>query len=299
MEKEFTDALYELFVKQKLSLSNSLLIMSKKPKRDAVKLAAFSIYYSLEGGSLFSNALKTCSAIKFDDVYVSFIRLAEKNGDLQSTISYLDQKLIRQKEERKKMIGASVYPCFVIFLSIAACIFIGLYTDTGDFYLLSKFIFTFLCICAAVFYLILKMLEEDKLCEAFTAVDFLMKNGIELSEAIACAVQLAGPSCNIGRIFERARIKLTYGMDLRSAFDCKTNKQFSELFYYADLGGGQGDNQLDLFERISSRLKAQNDRRRNLCLSLIEPVFILLAGGFILMLLMTFLMPLINNVSWI
>ena len=41
---EFTKALYELFVIQKLSLSQSLLIMRSKPKRDSVSRAAFSLY---------------------------------------------------------------------------------------------------------------------------------------------------------------------------------------------------------------------------------------------------------------
>ena len=295
MEKEFTDALYELFVKQNIPLSQSLLIMSRKPKCDAVKRASLLIYSALEGGSLFSNALKTCSGIKFDEVFISFIRIAEKNGDLKTTVKYFKEKLEREKEEKKKLIGASIYPAFVILMAVAASIFIGLYTDTADFSLLAKFIFCFLILCAFVYSMIFRMLGDNRLCEAFTAVDFLLKNGIELSEAVGCAVQIAGPTGSIGRIFEDARIKLTYGMDLRSAFDCNNDKRFSEIFYYADTGGSQ----LDLFERISAGLEAQNERRRTICLSLIEPVFIVMAGGFILMLLMTSFMPLINDISWI
>ena len=295
MQKEFTEVLYELFVRQNLSLSHSLLIMSRKPKCDRVKLAAESIYQALEGGSLFSNALKTCVPVKFDDVYISFILLAEKKGDLKSTVSYLKQKLVREKEERKKLMEASIYPAFVILLSIAASVFIGVYTDTADFSLLTKYVVIFLCVCVGTYALIFRMLCEDKLCEAFTAVDFLLKNGIELSEAVGCAVQIAGPSGTVGKIFENARIKLTYGMDLRTAFDCRNSRKFSEIFYYADTGGSQ----LDLFARISANLEAENEKRRTVCLSLVEPVFIAITGGFILMLLMTFFMPLINNISWI
>ena len=84
-------------------------------------------------------------------------------------------------------------------------------------------------------------------------------------------------------------------MDLQTAFDCKDNRQFSEIFYYADTGGSQ----LDLFSRIAAALSAKNERRRTICLSLVEPVFIVITGGFILMILMTFFMPLINDISWI
>ena len=77
MQREFTEVLYELFVRQNLSLSHSLLIMSRKPKKDRVKFAAESIYSALENGSVFSSALKTCEYVRFNDVYISFILLAE------------------------------------------------------------------------------------------------------------------------------------------------------------------------------------------------------------------------------
>ena len=295
MQREFTEVLYELFVRQNLSLSHSLLIMSRKPKKDRVKLAAEAIYSALERGSVFSSALKICDEVRFDDVYISFILLAEKNGDLKSTVSYLKEKLTRENEQSKKLIGASIYPAFVIVLAVASSVFIGLYTDTADFSLLAKYVGVFLLLCVCVYFVIFKMLGNDRLCEAFTAVDFLLRNGIELSEAVGCAVQIAGPSGSIGKIFENARIKLSYGMDLQTAFDCKDNRQFSEIFYYADTGGSQ----LDLFSRIAAALSAKNERRRTICLSLVEPVFIVMTGGFILMILMTFFMPLINDISWI
>ena len=287
MQREFTEVLYELFVRQNLSLSHSLLIMSRKPKKDRVKLAAEAIYSALERGSVFSSALKICDAVRFDDVYISFILLAEKNGDLKSTVSYLKEKLTRENEQSKKLIGASIYPAFVIVLAVASSVFIGFYTDTADFSLLAKYVGVFFLLCVCVYFVIFKMLGNDRLCEAFTAVDFLLRNGIELSEAVGCAVQIAGPSGSIGKIFENARIKLS--------FDCKDNRQFSEIFYYADTGGSQ----LDLFSRIAAALSAKNERRRTICLSLVEPVFIVMTGGFILMILMTFFMPLINDISWI
>ena len=51
--------------------------------------------------------------------------------------------------------------------------------------------------------------------------------------------------------------------------------------------------------RMAACLEAENEKRRTVCLSLVEPLFIVIAGGFILMLLMTFFMPLINDIGWI
>lgn len=293
MQKMFTEVLFELFVKQNIALSDSLLIMSNKPKKDKVSQAAKSLYSALENGSLFSNALKSCREICFDETYISFVLLSERTGDLRTVFTYLKQKLERDSENKRKLAGASIYPTLVFLVSIAACIFIGVYTKTADFVLLGKYIWFLLCVCGGAYYLIFKMVGESRLAEAFTAVDFLVQSGVELSAAVECAVSVAGPSGKIGRLFEEAKLKLSYGMELREAFNCKG--ALKEAFYYADIGKSQ----TDLFARIAAYLNCQKEKRRTMCLVLIEPLFILITGGFIMMLLMTFFMPFINDLSWV
>lgn len=298
---EFTKALYELFVKQSNTLFQSLAIMRAKPKADRVSRTADSIIQALEGGSLFSNALRACNVISFDDVYISFVCIAEKNGDLRSTLAYLKQKLEREADCKKKLAGVCIYPSFVVVLSVAASVFIGLYTNTADFILLSKFVFALLSVCALILFFLIKLLADNTLFEAFTAVDFLLRNGIELSEAVACAIQIAGPSSKTGRLFESARLKLSYGMDLQNAFmtsdlrDARLASKIREAFYYADAGG----NKNDLFERIADCLALEKEKSRMLCFSLIEPLFIVITGIFVLLLLMTFFMPMLNDFSLI
>lgn len=298
MMREFTSALYELFVKQGLELSKSLLIMSRKPRKNSISSAAAEIYSALENGSLFSNALRLCSFIRFDEVYVSFILLAEKNGDLQSTVKYLKTKLERKAANKKKLIGASIYPLFVILISIVSCFSVGFYIGNIDFKLLVKDTAVFVFCSVAVYLFILKCICDDGLSEAFTAIDFLIKNGIELSEAVGCAVQIAGPSSRTGRFFETARTKLSYGMDLNTAFksaELKGNSGLLEALYYADTGGSQAD----LFGRMAAYLESKRESRSSVCFSLIEPLFIVITGAFLLVLLMTFFMPFINDISWI
>lgn len=294
---EFTKMLYELFVTQENSLSKSLLIMSSKPKKDAVSRAADYIYTALENGSFFSNALKTCSAISFNQVYISFVNIAEKNGDLKTALSYLKQKLEREKETKKKIAEASIYPVFVILLTIISSVFIGLYTKTSDLLLLSKYVFVLIFVCIAMYCAIIKALSENCLYEAFSAIDFLIRHGIELKEAVECAIQISGPSTKTGRLFEEARVNLSYGMDLQTAFNCKNKNQskLSEAFYYADIGGSKND----IFGRIAAYLKSEKDKKRVICFSLIEPVFIVITGVFILAILMTFFMPLITEIGFI
>ena len=297
---EFTKALYELFVRQNNTLSQSLLIMKSKPKTNRVSRAAEFILTSLENGSLFSNALRSCPQISFDELYISFISIAEQNGDLRTALNYLNKKLERETEYKKKLAGASVYPTFVVLISILASLFIGFYTKTSDMSLLVQYVLILIAACAGLYFLIARLLCENKLYEAFTAVDFLLQSGIELSEAVGCAVQIAGPSSRIGKLFENARVKLLYGMDLQNAFQCKNknglySSKLNEAFYYADAGGSKND----LFGRMAAYLKSENERKRTICLSLIEPLFIVITGGFILLLLMTFCMPVITGFEFI
>ena len=298
MMREFTAALYELYVRQMIGLSESLKIMGKKPKKDCVSKAAENIYSALENGSLFSNALKICPFIKFDELYVSFILLAEKNGDLKSTIEYLHKKLKREAENRKKLVQASIYPLFVILISIASCVAIGLYLGNVDFNLLLKDTGIFVFSSLTIYFIILKTISDNTLAEAFAAVDFLIRNGIELSEAVGCAVQISGPSSKTGKLFENARVRLCYGMDLKSAFNSReidSNKKLLEALYYADTGGSQND----LFGRMAAYLESKMESKREFCFSLVEPLFIAITGGFLLVLLMTFFMPFINDVGLI
>ena len=296
---EFTRALYELFGKKGIGLSKSLWIMKSKPKSDSVSRAAEEIYQALENGRLFSNALRSCTGIVFDDVYISFVSIAEKNGDLKTILLYLKEKLEREADFKKKLAGAAVYPSFVILLAVSASLFIGFYTGNSDYLLLAKYILLLISASAALYLGIGKLLKDNTLFEAFTAVDFLLQKGIELPEAVACAVQIAGPSSRTGKLFENARLKLSYGMDLQTSFcggqDRPFDSKLKEAFYYADAGAENNN----LFGRIADYLAAEKERSRTIWFSLIEPLFIVITGCFILLLLMTFFMPLINNFVWI
>ena len=289
--------LYELFVVQKISLSKSLLIMNSKPKKNAVSRAAGVIYTALENGSYFSNALRSCGEINFDAVYISFVSIAEKNGDLKTALTYLKEKLEREKECRKKIAEASIYPIFVIILAVTASIFIGIYTRSSDLWLLAKYVSALILVSLFMYLAVIKILSENCLYEAFSAVDFLVSHGVELSEAVACAIQIAGPSTKTGKLFENARVNLSYGMDLQQAFNCRNQERskLSEAFYYADVGGSKND----LFGKIAAYLKSEKDKKRIICFSLIEPVFIVITGLFILAILINFFMPLINEIGFI
>ena len=85
---------------------------------------------------------------------------------------------------------------------------------------------------------------------------------------------------------------------MNSAFksgELKGNNCLLEALYYADTGGSQSD----LFGRMAAYLESKREARSTMCFSLIEPLFIVITGAFLLVLLMTFFMPFINDIGWI
>ena len=119
-KSEFTQSLYELVQKQKISLIESLEIISRFNRDGKVEKAARYILGCLEKGVSFSSALKTCNEIEFDNVYVTFITFAEKTGCLGETCEFLYKRCKRKNENFVQIVEACTYPVFVVFVAFMA-----------------------------------------------------------------------------------------------------------------------------------------------------------------------------------
>ena len=295
MKEKFTRELYELYTKQNIGLAECLRIISHKPgrKKDFVKKTAEYLHKSLEDGNFLSNAMKTCPYFDFDDIYISFIRIAEKTGKFKETISYLMKKIERQDESRNKVFGAIIYPIFVVVISVVACVFVCAYLKRGSIADVFCYVAILSGACILMFLMIVKFIGENKTYEAFLAADFLVKAGCGISAAVECAAGIVGNNTETGRIFKAAKEKLEYGFDLKRAF-C-TDGKFSDAFYYADISG----NQTDVFEKIAIYLNQKDEKKRKVCLILIEPVFILVTGVFLFSLILKFMVPYLTDFNWV
>ena len=109
-KKRFTELLEEFVCRKNCDLQNALNLISKTGSRKykTVTLAAQNLYDSLRHGNTFSSALKNCSAIEFDVLYVSFISFAERCGSLEQTLIFLKDKCLREEENNSK--SSSVLP---------------------------------------------------------------------------------------------------------------------------------------------------------------------------------------------
>ena len=306
-KKQFTVLLEELVCHKSCDLQSALLLMSKSEKhgKKNVSMAAQNLYNSLNKGNMFSLALKQCSFIEFDELYISFVSFAERCGELKNTLGFLKNKCIREEENYSAVLQASVYPMFVVFVSVAASIGLFAYSNSlfafeesgisfsseiyTSFYLSFCFLILF---CVLAFVLLKKILGTNKLYEAFLAAGFLIKAGESLSNAVNDAVNILGYESKEGQLFAKAGKKLSYGAGLKNAFELDSwnsllRQELEEAFFYAENSGGEND----VFEKIALWLNARDEKRRAICFKLLEPFFICGTGIFLLIFLMNLVLP--------
>lgn len=310
-KKRFTELLEDLICNKACDLQSSLLLLSKNisKKHRLVSLASANLYQSLQGGSTLSLALKNCPYIEFDELYISFVNFAERCGKLAASLTFLKNKCLRQEENRSMVIQASVYPIFVVIISIglAAGLFLysrSLVNQQAFTFLLSNEIYSSLYLsfvfliffCLAAFFLIRKMLGTNKLYEAFLATGFLVKGGQSLANAVNDAVNILGYASKEGQLFAQAGKKLSYGVSLKTAFELDSwnaslRQELEEAFFYAENSGGESD----VFEKIALWLNARDEKKRTITLKLLEPFFICGTGIFLLVFLMNLVLPVFSQ----
>ena len=227
---------------------------------------------------------------------------------MNETLDFLLDRTIRKEENRNSLFSALVYPLFVVFLVLCVSV-LFLFSDEifpGSMFLLgidkrkaAKTVFfcfmTFLFFCSAVIILLLHFMGEDRLYEAFLAGGFLSCNGINMAQACNMASVVLGIDSKFGKVFQKAREGLEYGMDLRTAFsrgnDLKVQKKIELALLLAEETG----NKNKVFLKIADSLKKENERNRKYCLTLVEPAFIVLTGIFVLGIVINLVLPVVSD----
>lgn len=308
--KQFTDSLYELVCVQNIPLKESLEIMGNSDAGENKKKiinAAQEIYGFMLQGLSFSAALSKCTEISFDVSYVTFISFSELTGKLSESISFLKRKNDEQKENSQCLIGACVYPVFVIFLAVVFCTllivngnnlvpgFQNLWTRENQLKLIKNIL---LLICISIFSLnfLLKNLNRNKTYEAFVVVNFLIESGMNMSIAFSYAALVLGETTKEGKLFMQAKDRLSLGMDLKTAFGIEQNNYLKipglkTALYYAQKGGSKEN----VFEKVAATIKEKDDQRRKICLSLIEPLLIGITGMLLIVFVINLIQPVLMN----
>ena len=308
----FTELLCEMLKDDQLELLEALKIISQETESGKKTVTAKTAAFLLEIMSMgwtFSYGLKICEFIRFDKTYISFAGFAEKTGSLKNCMDFLRKKLVRRKENLSQVCGALAYPVFVILLSVLMGGVLVKYwkqlVQDMESYgnnlraCLVLAILVLFMFGVAIGVVINGIFKTNLVQEAFLAVDFLCCSGVNLSDSVETAALIFGPETKEGVFFENIREKLSSGLSISEALDCRYSgwgnkavwKRIQNEFYYVERMGGKNI----AFGKIAAWLENRDVKRKKIFFRMIEPLSILGTGGFILIFLMTLVMPLISG----
>lgn len=104
-----------------LTLTQSLRLLIRQQPANRYRAVLESLLVDLQEGFSFSSSLAKFPDV-FDTVFVSVIRAGEATGKLEVVLKQLAENLENDVRVRNKIIGAMVYPAFVVLAMIGASI---------------------------------------------------------------------------------------------------------------------------------------------------------------------------------
>ena len=98
-----------------IGIIESLRILTHQIEKDSFKEVVEDVADRVEEGEPFSKALKKHDDV-FSNFYIGAIESGEASGNLPQSLEYLEEHIERNSQFKKKLVGAMIYPLFIIFV---------------------------------------------------------------------------------------------------------------------------------------------------------------------------------------
>lgn len=110
---------FKLLMQSGVPVVESLVFLENEADTPKLKEAAGTIKAQILAGSTYSETISKYPNI-FGHVYIGLTKAGEDSGEMDTTLSRLVELLKKQEDIKNRVIGALIYPVFVICLAIAA-----------------------------------------------------------------------------------------------------------------------------------------------------------------------------------
>ncbi len=104
-----------IMLESQIGIIESLRILAHQIESNKLKKTVEDVAEKVEGGEPFSKALERYPDI-FSPFYIGAIESGEASGNLPQSLQYLEDHIERSSKFKKKLIGAMVYPLFIVFV---------------------------------------------------------------------------------------------------------------------------------------------------------------------------------------
>ncbi len=98
-----------------IGIIESLRVLSEQIEKKSFKEKVVAIANNVEEGEPFSKALEKHGDV-FSSFYIGAIESGEASGNLPRSLEYLEKHTERNAQFKSKLIGAMVYPLFIVFV---------------------------------------------------------------------------------------------------------------------------------------------------------------------------------------
>src|SRR6266481_198858 len=107
-----------ILIKAGIPILDSLKMLKRQATSPVAVRILGSVVTDVENGQLLSASLGKFRNL-FGDFALNIIHVGEMTGTLQENLNYLTEELGKKQELRRKVIGALVYPAFILTATIA------------------------------------------------------------------------------------------------------------------------------------------------------------------------------------
>jgi type II secretory pathway component PulF len=303
----FTELLLAL-LKGKTGLLDALSILGREGIERPVRESALSLLGMMKKGKGFSDSLRIIGEGKaiFDPLYVTLIAAAEITGSVEAVLERIASDLQRKQRAKENLLNILIYPAAIVFLAVAGTIGIiikgmPLFISAG---LLSSAVLedaktgiglaglVLLLGGGALFFVYFKIFNNDSPgSRIFYLLDFLMKSNITLPDALSQCIMSLGQT-KYGGALVKIKKDIVSGVSFSEAF-AKT-KCFSPYVLgwlsIADING----NLNEISGSIRDYYLRKENKIREAAAKLIEPAVIVLVGFYVLIIMVTVILPILS-----
>jgi type II secretory pathway component PulF len=278
----------------------------------AARLIARDIEALLEQGYSLSASFSMCQSAAFSEKDVSLMLCAEETGNYANTFKFLSELRAKEKETRSKISLCAIYPAFVILLAAGATLALMLNAET--LFPLSKELlsgedfatsfkqgiaascFVLLVSASCFMFAAARFLRFPALYYVFTLLDFLTKDGIEVSRAMESAISAAIKDEKLSASLARVKDALKSGIPFAEAFLGEEIFEGARFFIETATVNGTADT---VFFLSARQIQKKHEEGEQFFLRIIEPAMLIAAGAYMLILLRHTVMPLMMNLGGI
>jgi len=303
----FSELLLAL-LKGNTGLVDALHILAREGVEKPVKDAAIALLMVMKKGHRFSESLRLVPAenVFFNPLYITLIATAELTGTIDGVLERIVGDMRRKRKAVENAINILIYPSIIIIIAVTGTLLLiakgmPLFVSAG---LLSGDILksavggvttagiVLLLGGTAIFFIYFKIFYFDSPeFSIFYMLDFLLQSNVSLLDAITqCIAGMNGTK--YGNVLISIKKDVASGISFSRAFNLlpRLSPYVAGWLSVADMHG----NISEICGNIKEFYAQKDARRREIFTRLIEPAVIVLTGIYLLIIILTVILPVLT-----